>query len=109
MLSGAKHLWSVAMPEIGAEMIRDGKPGLAPNAFGAALQLRFAQNDIMGTTHAGSGAAMSVNGEDRSGFASANWRCLRPSQMLRTHQIAPIGTATQEMPASPKPSHRING
>ena len=27
------------------KQIRDGKPGLAPNAFGAALQLRFAQND----------------------------------------------------------------
>ena len=27
------------------QMIRDGKPGLAPKAFGAALQLRFAQND----------------------------------------------------------------
>ncbi len=36
-------------------------------------------------------------------------RCLRPSQMLRAHQIAPIGTATQEMPTSPKPNHRING
>ena len=31
----------------GSKTIRDGKPGLAPNAFGAALQLRFAQNDIM--------------------------------------------------------------
>jgi hypothetical protein len=30
-------------------MIRDGKAGLAPKAFGAALQLRFAQNDIIGS------------------------------------------------------------
>ena len=32
---------------IGPDLIRDGKAGLAPKAFGAALQLRFAQNDTM--------------------------------------------------------------
>ena len=45
MLSEAKHLrlfrwW------IDPDLIRDGKPGLAPKAFGATLQLRAAQNDI---------------------------------------------------------------
>src|SRR4029077_17066293 len=58
-------------------------------------------------TQAASGAA--VVGRLCSRFASASARCLRPSQMLRAHQIAPIGTATQEIPDSPKPSHRING
>jgi hypothetical protein len=40
----------VAMLELASEMIRDGKPGLAPKAFGAALQLRCAQNDNVGDT-----------------------------------------------------------
>src|SRR5262245_51373679 len=44
------------------------------------------------TIHAASGVAAPVNGA----VLSANWRCLRPSQILRTHQIAPSGTATQE-------------
>jgi hypothetical protein len=38
---------SVYLWWIGPELIRDGKPGLAPKAFGAALQLRFAQNDSL--------------------------------------------------------------
>jgi hypothetical protein len=60
-------------------------------------------------TYAASGAAAPGNDSVRSRFASASWRCLRPSQMLRTHQIAPSGTATQEMPTNPKPNHLING
>jgi len=59
--------------------------------------------------YAVSGAAAPVSGVDSVRVASASWRCLRPSQMLRTHQPAPSGTATQEIPASPKPSQRING
>jgi len=44
-------------------MIRDGKPGLAPNAFGAALQLRFAQLRMtFEEIQAALGAAAPVNG-----------------------------------------------
>jgi len=43
-LSNISDLFPWAM---GSQMVRDGKPGLATNAFGAALQLRVAQNDMM--------------------------------------------------------------
>jgi hypothetical protein len=36
---------SVLFVAIAKEITRDGKPGLALKAFGAALQLCFAQND----------------------------------------------------------------
>jgi hypothetical protein len=37
--SREKHLWLFPLGGIAPETIRDGKPGLAPKAFGAALQL----------------------------------------------------------------------
>jgi hypothetical protein len=45
MLSKAKHLRLFPKARLLQNTIRDGKPGLAPKAFGAALQLRFSQND----------------------------------------------------------------
>src|SRR5437763_4514682 len=71
--------------------------------FFASLRMTYQE------IHAASGAAAPLNGAAWSRFASASCRCLRPSQMLSTHHIAPIGTATHEMPTSPKPNQRING
>src|SRR5438477_2949378 len=75
------------------------------------LVLNGSRGNSVSATQAGSGAAMSPSCELRSffSFASASSRCLRPSQMLSVHQIAPTGTATQEMPTNPRPNHRING
>src|SRR3954453_22986944 len=68
----------------------------------ASLRMTFEE------IHAASGAAASGNGAYWSCLASPSWRCLRPSQMVSAHQIAPMGTATREMPPVPKPSHLLN-
>jgi hypothetical protein len=47
MRPGFQTSLAISAKSIDPKLIRDGKPGLAPKAFGAALQLRFAQNDIM--------------------------------------------------------------
>jgi hypothetical protein len=42
------NISDLLLRRIEPEVARDGKPGLAPKAFGAALQLRCAQNDNCG-------------------------------------------------------------